>query len=53
MRTQALLVEAIRTYQKTAASDTRNYFELQSDDSFTNHRYDDYIKQQDHLILSC
>ena len=35
MRTPTQLVEAIRAYQVTAASDTQNYFELQPDGSFT------------------
>ncbi|WP_176700268.1 hypothetical protein [Gilliamella sp. App2-1] len=35
MRTPEQLIEAIRIYQETAADDTKNYFELQADGSFT------------------
>lgn len=35
MRTPAILVEAIKVYQQTASSDTKRYFELQPDGSFT------------------
>ncbi|MCO6561163.1 MAG: hypothetical protein J6574_08715, partial [Gilliamella sp.] len=35
MRTPEQLIEAIRIYQETAADDTKKYFELQADGSFT------------------
>jgi ubiquinone/menaquinone biosynthesis C-methylase UbiE len=35
MRTPEQLIEAIRIYQETAADDTKSYFELQADGSFT------------------
>lgn len=35
MRTPPVLVEAIKTYQQTAANETKRYFELQPDCSFT------------------
>ena len=36
MRTPNNLVDAIRTYQISASQDTKSYFELQSDGSFTS-----------------
>lgn len=36
MRTPAVLVDAIRVYQQTAAQNTKHYFALQSDGSFTS-----------------
>ncbi|MCX8642168.1 MULTISPECIES: class I SAM-dependent methyltransferase [unclassified Gilliamella] len=35
MRTPERLIDAIRLYQETAANDTKTYFELQTDGSFT------------------